>query len=465
MRSQVYQLHLQKQIITHNNDMNENRFTSPRTHTRVKFQPLTVSCELVCQTPASPAAQSVDSTGASPVYNPNRALTPTVIFPDVRAVDPDNIFHHGPANEYLGTLEWLVNEEPIAEVWTAGVDYVINTTATDVRGALTIYVNIPANEKVVLRFKGQFEDWRTGMIYGVESNDLALTTTDKGEDSITCSVDKPIITYDPLFDDLLLYDYKVARGITVTGTRASHINSQAFEQTVTVLLMKGDTSLQTLPTGVTMRVVKLGTSTPLSPASNTSPELLAATFPLITFDMRLISKGEYEVQFLQNSEIIARATIGLTTQCTMPRWAQGLRAADINPSQVMYSNTAVVLLNDRSVEYADLYYLIQWFTQAKVLSSGTWSYGAVKTWQRGPYLNAEISKLGIGVTKNDSFFEYWLDIIPHGRLRPVIDPSTHEVQRDANGEPVWDYNDNGAYEPLAIGNDILTDTHGNILIG
>ena len=119
--------------------MNENRFVSERTHTRVKFQPLRTSCELECLTPQSPAAQTVDVTGSSPSYVPNRAATPTVIYPDVRGLDPDGIFHHGPANQYLGVVQWYVNNEPIEDVWTENTDYVINTSETDMRGALTVY--------------------------------------------------------------------------------------------------------------------------------------------------------------------------------------------------------------------------------------------------------------------------------------------------------------------------------------
>ena len=123
--------------------MNENTFASQRTHTRVKFEPLTTSCHLVCLTPMSPAAQSVNTLGSTPTYEPDRSLTPTVIFPDVRAIDPDNIFHHGPANAYLSldTIEWLVDEEPIADKWTVGTDYEIDTSASDTRGSLRVKKN------------------------------------------------------------------------------------------------------------------------------------------------------------------------------------------------------------------------------------------------------------------------------------------------------------------------------------
>ena len=415
--------------------MNENTFASQRTHTRVKFEPLTTSCHLVCLTPMSPAAQSVNTLGSTPTYEPDRSLTPTVIFPDVRAIDPDNIFHHGPANAYLSldTIEWLVDEEPIADKWTVGTDYEIDTSASDTRGSLRVKKNLPASSKAILHFRAQFLDWRTGIAYAVESDDMALSCTDKGEDMLLCCVDKPSIVYDPLFDNLLLYDYKVARGISVQGTRADYIDGKCFEQSVNVILTSGTTEQSVLPTGVTMRVVKLGQSTALVPNSETSPELTLATFPTIKFDMRMIAKGEYEVQFLKDGQVVTRATIGLHTETTMPVSGQGLRGADIAASQVVYENSALLNLKDRMVEYPELYYLLQWFTQAQYNDNGVWRYAAEKTWQRGEHMIAEVKDLGIGLTKNDSFFDYWFNADAHPARELCLDES-NVVLTDENNE-------------------------------
>ena len=419
--------------------MNENQFSSQRTHTRVKFEPLTVSCSLVCLTPQSPVTQSINILSGTPQYEPNRTLTPTVVFPDVRAQDPDNIFRHGSANEYLSldNLNWYVDGEPIADVWTVNTDYTINTGSGDTRGALTIMKNLPASSKAVLRFKGQFLDWRTGVVYEVESDDIALTCTDKGNDVLSCSVDKPLIAYDPLFDDLLLYEYKVARGITVQGSRANYVNGKCYEQSVNVILTSGVTELSTLPTGVTMRVVRLGQTTALVPLSESSPELLVAQFPLIKFDMRQIAKGDYEVQFLKNNVIVCRATIGLCTQTTMPNFGKPLRGADVTPAQDVYANSVLVQLEDRIIDYPECYYLLEWFTQAKYNDNGTWRYASQKTWQRGENLLAAIADLDIGVTINDSFFDLWFNVNPHATCQLVTDEDD-TVLTDENDEPLID---------------------------
>ena len=403
--------------------MNKNTFQSQRTHTRVKFEPLNVSCSLVCLTPQSPATQSINTTLTPIEYEPDRAVSPTVIFPDVRANDIDNVFKHGSANEHLSldSLKWQVDGKDIEKVWTVGTDYEIVTDASYTRGALRVKKNLAANEKAVLRFFGDFLDWRTGIVYNVESDEMALTCTDKGDNVIQCHIDKPLIEYDPLFDDLLLYDYKVANNIPVQGSRASYKNGKSFEQTVNVLLTSGTTELTTLPTGTTMRLVKVGSTTPIVANSEANPEVTGISFPNISFDMRLVSKEEYSVQFLQNSKVIASATIGLHTSTTMPTFGKPAYSADIAASQTEYFNSVLLNLSDRMVEYPELYYLIEWFTQAKYNDNGTWKYAAEKTWQRGVNMEAAVADLGIGITHNDSYFDIWFDVNPHQACELVAD--------------------------------------------
>ena len=406
--------------------MNENIFQSKRGHTPVKFEPLNVSCSLVCLTPHSPMAQVANATLSPPEYEPNRADTPTLVLPEVRVIDLDNVFHHGAANQYLtiDNMEWTVNGKPINSKksgWIEGVDYEILTDASDTRGALRIYKNLGVKEEAVLHFKVKFLDWRTGIILDVESGDAALTCTDKGEDIMDCHIDKPVVEYDPLFDDLLLYDYKMARGITVNGSRADYINGKSFEQTVNVVLTYGTKECSTLPAGISMKLVKLGSDTALVANSEANPEVMEISYPNIRFDMRLIDKADYEVQFLKGSTMVCRATMGLHTSCTMPVFGQGISGSDIAVSQKEYYNSVLLNLADRQVEYPELYYLIQWFTQAKYNDNGTWKYASQKTWQRGVNLEAAVEDLGIGLTQNNSFFDFWFELEAHKPCQLLTD--------------------------------------------
>lgn len=418
--------------------MNENTFQSQRGHTRVKFEPLNVSCSLVCLTPQSPMAQVINTTLSPIEYEPDRSVTPTLVLPEVRAIDLDNVFQHGAVNQYLtlDSLEWTVDGKSINSVWTEGVDYEIIKAEDDTRGALKVFKNLGANEKAVLHFKGKFLDWRTGIILDVESGDEALICTDKGENIMQCHIDKPVVEYDPLFDDLLLYDYKKAREIPVQGSRADYINGKSFEQTINVVLTDGTTECATLPAGISMKLVKLGSNTALVANSEANPEVMAISYPNIKFDMRLIDKADYEVQFLKGSTMVCRATIGLHTSCTMPVFGQGTIGSDIAASQKEYFNSVLLNLADREVDYPELYYLIQWFTQAKYNDNGTWKYAAQKTWQRGVNLEAAVADLGIGLTQNNSFFDFWFELEAH---KPC------QLLTDENGL-------------------ILTDENGNFLI-
>lgn len=403
--------------------MNENTFQSKRGHTRVKFEPLNVSCSLVCLTPQSPMAQVINTTLSPIEYEPDRSDTPTLVLPEVRAIDLDNVFQHGAVNQYLtlDSLEWTVDGKSINSVWTEGVDYEIIKTEDDTRGALKVFKNLGANEKAVLHFKGKFFDWRTGIIIDVESGDEALICTDKGENVMQCHIDKPVIEYDPLFDDLLLYDYKKAREISVYGSRADYINGKSFEQTINVVLTDGTTECATLPDGVSMKLVKLGSDAALVANSEENPEVMAISYPNIKFDMRLIDKADYEVQFLKGSTMVCRATIGLHTSCTMPVLGQGAISSDIAASQKEYFNSVLLNLADRQVEYPELYYLIQWFTQAKYNDNGTWKYAAQKTWQRGVNMEAAVADLGIGLTQNNSFFDFWFELEAHKPCQLLTD--------------------------------------------
>ena len=417
--------------------MNESTFQSKRGHTRVKFEPLNVSCSLVCLTPQSPMAQVTNATLSPAEYEPDRRYSPTIVLPEVRVIDLDNVFHHGAANQYLtlDNMEWNVNGEPIGDVWNEG-DYDIVTDESDTRGALRVYKNLGVKEEAVLHFKGKFLDWRTGIILDVESGDAALTCTDKGDDIMNCHIDKPFVEYDPIFDDLLLYEYKVSRGIPVYGSRTDYINGKSYEQTVNIVLTNGNTECDTLPDGISMKLVKLGSDTPIVANSEANPEVMSIIYPNIKFDMRLIDKADYEIQFLKGNTIICRTTIGLHTSCTMPVSGQGISGADISASQDEYFNSVLLNLADRQVEYPELYYLIQWFTQAKYNDNGTWKYAAQKAWQRGVSMSAPVEELGIGLTQNNSFFDYWFEVNAHKSCKP---------QTDENGV-------------------VLTDENGNILI-
>lgn len=413
---------------------------SQRNHTRLKFSPLTTSCTLRCLTPHSPLAQAFNP--STNVYDPNRSDTPSVVLPEVKATDPSGVFPSGVVNHLLladtGKLEWFVNGKPISEVWTEysnnTSDYSIITDETENRGALIIYKNVTADSKIMLSFRGLFYDWRTGRNYQVESDTIEMTTTNKGEDAISCSVDKQNVVYDPIRDPLLSYEwlYSVhnAEGLSETWARSSDDN---YLQKINVLLNSGVSRLESLPSGLTMRLCKLGSDTALA-VGNDNPELQQVEFPMVVIDCRLIDKAEYEVQMVKGGSIVSRAPFSVSRQTTMPTSAQPFSGADILPSMSVYYNTLLVSLAGTPLANPFLYYKIMWFTVAQVYNSSasTYTEGSPKKWQTGDKLAAKIADIGIGTTVNDSYFEQYAEVEPW-ECDYVLTDESGNVFTDENG--------------------------------
>lgn len=422
--------------------MNENVFRSTHTHTRLKFQPLTTSCALVLLTPQSPMAQIVDVSGSSPAYIPHSRNgdggIPCVIYPDVRAFDPDGVFPHGSVNEYLtlDTLQWYIDGKKIETVWTADVDYEVVTDADDVRGAIRIMKNLSVGEKATLSFRGSFLDWRTGLLYPVSSDEKTLTCSEKGADKTSCSVDKPEVIYNPLEDGLLLWEHLYARGLA-TGNRADHLDGKCYEQAVNIIFSEGDAPVQALPSGVDMRLYRLGESTPLTPGSVSSPEVMSIAYPTVKFDMRMIVASDYEIRFEDGSTVLARATVGVKKVVDMPVFGKPRYGADIPASKTWYENRVLLNLPDRSVDYPELYYAIRWKTQAMkaVTNNNVTSYVAdtPKEWQLGEIMACEVKDTGIGKTKDNSFFDISFEVQPH-EADQLLSDEDDDVLLDENNE-------------------------------
>ena len=183
-----------------------------------------------------------------------------------------------------------------------------------------------------------------------------------------------------------------------------------------------------------MRLVRAGYTAALTPRGESSMEIINVSYPNIFFDMRMIDKAEYEVQFLRNNAIIARTAIGMHRKTTMPTDGKPLFGADIPANRDVYQNELIL-----DIKNAELYYLIQWFTQAQYYDTvnKVWKYGEKKAWQLGEKMMVNIADLGIGVTKNDSYFDVFFEAEPHTPCSVLCD-------------------ENGNY---------LSDENGNVLIG
>ena len=415
--------------------MNENKIYSQRQHSRVVFSPLRVSCSLRCMTPQSPLTQSVNTYLATPEYEPDRSKTFTAVLPEIKTIDPDGVFLNGQANSFLAidSMAWYIDNTKIPNPsWVQGTDYDIITDATDTRGMIKIRKNIPAGEKHSIKFRGEFLDWRTNIVYSVESNELEMSTTDKGSDVYSCSVDRTAIEYDPFYDTLLKEEYLVGKGLQSSVSTAAKNDPKSYIQSVNINLTYGLKQLTALPSGMSCRLVYLGTTTVVG-TSTATPELTSATTLKYTFDCRLIGQKAYEWQLLQGSTIVTRVAFSITRKLTMPTVLKPMYNADIVPSLTFYNNKAFVGLNDRIVNYPELLYIMKWYTIARIYKDNVWTDGDKVEWQRGELISADIDKIGIGHTASDCYFDVSIELEPMPVCELLLDDNGSLLLDDDGG--------------------------------
>ena len=415
--------------------MNENKIYSQRQHSRVVFSPLRTSCSLRCLTPQSPLTQSVNTYLATPEYEPDRSKTFTAVLPEIKTIDPDGVFLNGQANSFLSidSMAWYIDNTKIPNSsWVAGKHYDILTTNDDTRGMLKIYKNIPAGEKHSIKFRGEFLDWRTNIVYSVESNELEMSTTDKGSDVYSCSVDRTAIEYDPFYDTLLKEEYLVGKGLLSSVSSSAKSDPKNYIQSVNINLTYGLKQLTALPSGMSCRLVYLGTTTVVG-TSTATPELTSATVLKYTFDCRLIGQKSYEWQLLQGSTIVTRVPFSITRKLTMPTILKPMYNADIVPSLTFYNNKAFVSLDDRIVNYPELLYIMKWYTIARIYKDNAWTDGNKVEWQRGELISADIDKIGIGHTASDCYFDVSIELEPMPVCELLLDDNGSLLLDDDGG--------------------------------
>lgn len=392
-------------------------FQSERKHTRLDFSPLVITCELTCITADSPTAQTANT--ALGQYEPDRTVSPTIIRPQTTVSDPDGIYTSGINNHNLAGDQhaWFVNGTPIAKVWKEGTDYTVIKDASDDNGSLKVMRNIVPGEVAALAYQGMFNDFRTGTNYVVEASGMALTTTDKGGNKIACSVDCELLAYDPLKDELALYEYLVAEGTEKAGQRDRFVNGKSYERTVTVTLTKGAATLTELPEGMTMRLVERGKDTALEAGTLEHPEIKSVAFPQIGFDMRFMWTQEFEVQFADASgNVQASAGISLVRDMSCLTQHDVARGNDIAVGQQRYYNYGIFAAGDQPIQYPELYYDIQWWTQARVYDAAKKAYKYADRIERqtGASMECSVESLGIGYEKNLCWFDVSMDIEERG---------------------------------------------------
>ena len=391
-------------------------------HTRLDFEPLIISCSIACDTPASPLVQV--SNALLNEYEPDRSITPCVIRPFVIIKDKDGIFPEGNANAMLSpeSMKWMLNGVDIKDIPEFAGKYTILTTDNELRGSLRLTRNIPVTEKYNITFEAKLEDWRRGKIETVQSNELSMYSSDLGEDLFRINVATPIVVYNPINDNLFLYDWMLANNLIEAGNRQAYNDSHSFERKVSLLINSGENTLGILPAGLSIELKEKGGST-VTPESN--PEVVSVGYPEIEFDLRLIEKKEYEVVLLRGGKELSKSSFSIRRENYPIHECMPMFGSDISPHQEMYYNRAIVNLKDRSLTYPELYYRMQWFTEANIYDKtlSRWISAGEKKHNLGSRLEIALSETGVGVTKNNNYFSVGFDAEPFEAFAIATDSS------------------------------------------
>lgn len=386
---------------------------------RREYQPLVTAISLKVLTPASPAGQVYDP--AQNEYNPDRSITPLNILPQVFADAADGSWTDHIANRLLASMKWFVNGVDIATLpaWT-GV-YSIETTG-DLRGTITILRNIPVEEKVELHFEAVIPDMRIGINIPVKTETILLSTIDKAKDTYQLSIgDDPVVKYNPFYDRLLMYDYKLSHGMDA-GQRSDAIDGNAYERTIPLLVTKG---AQIVTTGYTVDVYRV-TGQTLTLLTTSDHEIISISLTAIIFDLRMIEKGDFLILIKEGTKEVARQ------QCSVARVypvfsVEPASGVSINPGETLHRNVAMVHHNGEIVRIPEPILKLVWFTDTSNITG--------KEWQEGSKAVIDLTKTGLG----DTYLDDWMDIYIMAEQK-------------------------GAYYGLTDGTNNYTDTAGNIYI-
>jgi hypothetical protein len=394
---------------------------STRKRIRRDYEPLTVATTLRCLTPASPVGQVYNSVDKQ--YEPNRSLTPTTIFPDVRAGAKDGSWAHDSVNELLTSMAWKVNGVDITSLSDWSGLYEI-TTSGEYKGAITIKRNIPSATRVALTFTAQFADTRLGINIVVVSEDILLTTTDRANDNYSISLDKENdIFYNPVRDELEFYNYNEAHGIENKRTREEIIaDGESYIRNIGIIAHRGT---ETVTDGYTLKMFRIDGTTETEITAGDGCELTSLTLTSLSLDLRIVKKADYALKMYVEDELVSKVQISVD-RIYPSIYCVPANGADILPDDKILFNTALVSTDQQKIESPAAIVRILWKVE---------SYQKTLTLNEGETTSIELANTGIGEKEGEN----WLDIYTEYELK-------------------------GEYSVATDGDEVLTDENGNVLI-
>ena len=266
-----------------------------------QYAPLDVSQKLTCITDNSPATQVYNADTGE--YEPNREITPTVIYPDITGWASDNSWTNKQCNSILDEMVWKVNGVDITTIASWRGKYEILQDGS-MRGALKVKRNLTREEKCSLTFSAVIPDHRLQARLKVNTEELVLSTYNKTEDTYGLSfgnTDK--ISYNPFLDKLALYEYKVAHELIAFSNdeRNACYDGNQYERSIPLHVFKGTKEVKT---GFTIKVFKVVSATSLVDVSSGFSEVIEVTTSEVKFDLRAINAADYVIRVLVKNNVV-----------------------------------------------------------------------------------------------------------------------------------------------------------------
>lgn len=395
--------------------------TSKTKRIRRDYAPLTVACIVRCLTPASPIGQVYNDTLAQ--FEPNRSLSPTTIFPDVRAGAKDGSWKQEQVNDLLTSMVWRVDGVDITTLSEWSGLYEI-TTEGENKGAITIKRNVETTKRYALTFSAQFADTRLGINMSVRSEPIILSTTVKGGDEYQLEIDgENDMKYDVTRDMLELREYQIAHGITPDYTEAEAIATrESYVREFAITAKRGTTAITSGYTLKLFQIASDGTETQRTAADGT--EITSFSASAIKFDLRMVKKADYVLRMYVDDRMVAKL------QMSVDRLYPSVYCSPSNGTSILEGDTvrydkAMVNVEGRVLTNPAYCVAIQWKVKSYSIDEVAFNEGETTCF--------ELSKTGIGDTEETN----WLDVYVEYGLKEEYSVATDEsgntlVDEDGN---------------------------------
>jgi hypothetical protein len=368
-------------------------------------------------TPSSAVVQAYD--GDTGLYEPDRLLAPTMLYPRVTADAKDGTFSGGIVNARLSDIVWLADGVDV----TTLSGYSVDDSESDTRGTLTIKKNLPSGKTVKLVFSGKLTDSRTEQVYSLRSSEVILSTTTKTGDKWSISFDgDAIITYDPIADEYLdevyMHDHGTLDKVTAQPTdKGSYLRSLFYNIYKGAYAVDSDgmieygAKLQILKDG---KEVEPGETTPFVGHDEISQAL--------HFDMRFADGETYVLRLINKAGFeVARKVITLRRNVA-PVTLEIVSTATVAADATKHLNRVIVKSRGVPLQCPERELQLQWLSQ--VVHSATSADSGYVEHNIGEMGEISLEKAGFNPASDD-YMNVAIDYTPKG---------TYEVIADSTGE-------------------------------